>query len=50
MNTHGVLPGAGSKTQAMIADFSEIAILGLAAGLLFSLVASMLVVIVATLN
>jgi hypothetical protein len=34
----------------MVADFSEIAILGICSGLVFSLVASSLVVIVSTLN
>lgn len=46
MNTRN----AGNKPFAMIADFSEIAILGLGTGLVFSLVAGMLVVIVTTLN
>lgn len=50
MNTHSALSGSGGKTLAMIADFSEIAVLGLGAGLVFSLVAGMLVVIVTTLN
>ena len=34
----------------MVADFSEIAILGMATGLVFSLVAGMLVIIVTTLG
>jgi hypothetical protein len=46
MNTQN----AGHKTFAMFADFSEIAILGLGAGLVFSMVAGSLVVIVTTLN
>ena len=41
---------AGRKSFAMIADFSEIAVLALGAGLVFSTVASSLVVIVTTLN
>jgi hypothetical protein len=39
-----------SRTWNMVADFSEIAVLGLGAGLVFSLVAGSLVVIVTTLN
>ncbi len=46
MNTQN----AGHKTLAMFADFSEIAILGLGAGLVFSMVAGSLVVIVTTLS
>jgi hypothetical protein len=38
------------KTWAMVADFSEIAMLGLCTGLVFSTVAASLVVIVSTLN
>jgi hypothetical protein len=41
---------AGNKTWAMVADFSEIAILGLCTGLVFSVVAASLVVVVTTLT
>jgi hypothetical protein len=54
MNLQNVATGAthnaAGKTMAMIADFSEIAALGLGAGLVFSLVAGAMVVIVTTLN
>ena len=38
------------KSWAMVADFSEIAILGLCTGLVFSVVASSLVILVTTLS
>jgi hypothetical protein len=41
---------AANKTRAMLADFSEIAILGLCTGLVFSVVAGSLVVVVSTLS
>jgi hypothetical protein len=50
MNTQTTTSGAAGKTFAMVSDFSEVAAVGLGAGLVFSLVASSLVVIVTTLN
>jgi hypothetical protein len=41
---------ASNTTWAMVADFSEIAFLGLCTGLVFSAVAASLVVVVTTLN
>lgn len=50
MNLQNATKNAGGKTMAMVADFSEIAVLGLGTGLVFSLVAGAMVVIVTTLN
>jgi predicted small integral membrane protein len=41
---------AGNRAWAMVADFSEIAFLGLCTGLVFSAVAASMVVVVTTLN
>ena len=41
---------ASNRTWAMVTDFSEIAILGMCTGLIFSVVAAALVVVVSTLG
>ncbi|MEJ0046541.1 MAG: hypothetical protein WDN04_10815 [Rhodospirillales bacterium] len=49
MNAQHTTHGPGGSALAMLADFSEVALLGLGAGLVFSLVAATLVIIVTTL-